>query len=153
MKLSPILRCGILVVALQASAFAPTPTLRQGRWNPTSLHYKNDKAATVPNQTPVNSQPKGAPIKSQSTIDQTMKTISKTRPFPLFVAEKMVGAMEGMWKSLSKKQDSTCPEGLDPLQKNKEHVVVLGVGWGAAAFLQEIDTDLFDVTVISPRNQ
>ena len=30
--------------------------------------------------------------------------------------------------------------------------MVLGTGWGAAAFLKNIDTDKYDVTVISPRN-
>ncbi|EED87181.1 predicted protein [Thalassiosira pseudonana CCMP1335] len=35
---------------------------------------------------------------------------------------------------------------------NKEHLIVLGTGWGAASFLKNIDTDKYDVTVISPRN-
>ena len=30
--------------------------------------------------------------------------------------------------------------------------MILGTGWGAAAFLKEIDTTQFDVTVVSPRN-
>lgn len=34
----------------------------------------------------------------------------------------------------------------------KEKVVVLGSGWAAVKFLQNIDTSRFDVTVVSPRN-
>jgi len=35
---------------------------------------------------------------------------------------------------------------------SKEKVVVLGSGWASVKFLQNIDTDKYDVTVISPRN-
>jgi len=35
---------------------------------------------------------------------------------------------------------------------DKEKVVVLGSGWASVKFLQNIDTDVFDVTVVSPRN-
>lgn len=35
---------------------------------------------------------------------------------------------------------------------NKEKVVVLGSGWASVKFVQNIDTDVFDVTVVSPRN-
>jgi len=35
---------------------------------------------------------------------------------------------------------------------NKEKVVVLGSGWASVKFIQNIDTDVFDVTVVSPRN-
>ena len=38
------------------------------------------------------------------------------------------------------------------IQKTKERIVVLGTGWGAASFLKDIDTSLYDVTIISPRN-
>jgi len=37
-------------------------------------------------------------------------------------------------------------------KQTKERVVILGTGWAAASFLKGIDTDLYDVTVISPRN-
>merc|ERR1719359_791528 len=35
---------------------------------------------------------------------------------------------------------------------DKEKVVVLGSGWASVKFIQNIDTDVFDVTVVSPRN-
>eukprot|EP00316_Scyphosphaera_apsteinii_P000599 CAMPEP_0119323262 /NCGR_PEP_ID=MMETSP1333-20130426/60395_1 /TAXON_ID=418940 /ORGANISM="Scyphosphaera apsteinii, Strain RCC1455" /LENGTH=557 /DNA_ID=CAMNT_0007330663 /DNA_START=115 /DNA_END=1788 /DNA_ORIENTATION=- len=34
----------------------------------------------------------------------------------------------------------------------RENIVVLGTGWAAVKFLQNIDTSSFDVTVVSPRN-
>jgi len=34
----------------------------------------------------------------------------------------------------------------------KEKIVVLGSGWAAVKFLQNIDTSKFDVTIVSPRN-
>jgi hypothetical protein len=34
----------------------------------------------------------------------------------------------------------------------KEKVVILGAGWGSASFLKGIDTQRYDVTIISPRN-
>ncbi|KIN04909.1 hypothetical protein OIDMADRAFT_101786 [Oidiodendron maius Zn] len=37
----------------------------------------------------------------------------------------------------------------DPTKKN---LVILGSGWGAVSLLKKLDTDLYNVTVISPRN-
>lgn len=44
------------------------------------------------------------------------------------------------------------PDGGPPAASDRERIVVLGTGWGAAAFLKGIDTGRFDVTVVSPRN-
>ena len=35
---------------------------------------------------------------------------------------------------------------------DKERVVVLGSGWAAMKFVQNIDTSMYDVTIVSPRN-
>ncbi|AQK99955.1 External alternative NAD(P)H-ubiquinone oxidoreductase B4 mitochondrial [Zea mays] len=35
---------------------------------------------------------------------------------------------------------------------NKKKVVILGTGWAGASFLRNIDTSLYDVHVVSPRN-
>lgn len=40
----------------------------------------------------------------------------------------------------------------DKNQTTKKKVVVLGTGWGGIGFLKELDTSLYDVYVISPRN-
>lgn len=36
--------------------------------------------------------------------------------------------------------------------KKKDKVVVLGTGWGGTSFIKGLDTSLYDVYVISPRN-
>lgn len=36
--------------------------------------------------------------------------------------------------------------------KKKPKVVVLGTGWAGMSFTKEINTDLYDVQVVSPRN-
>ncbi|KAM9972776.1 hypothetical protein ACTFIR_012145 [Dictyostelium discoideum] len=37
-------------------------------------------------------------------------------------------------------------------RKKRPKVVILGTGWGSLCFLRKLHTDLFDVTIISPRN-
>jgi NADH:ubiquinone reductase (non-electrogenic) len=39
-----------------------------------------------------------------------------------------------------------------PEDKTKPTLVVLGSGWGATSFLKSLDTEEFNVVVISPRN-
>jgi NADH:ubiquinone reductase (non-electrogenic) len=67
------------------------------------------------------------------------------RAYPLFLAEKAAEIGE---KIVSDIRD----EHKYPLSGKKEKVVVLGTGWGAASFLKGIDTNLYDVTIVSPRN-
>lgn len=76
---------------------------------------------------------------------QRIEKVTKERPYPLFVAEK---AASLLLDPLSPKETLASPLSAKP----KESVIVLGTGWGAAAFLKNIDTDKYDVTVISPRN-
>jgi hypothetical protein len=70
------------------------------------------------------------------------------RPYPLFLMEKGVKVMGDLIPKAKR----------EPLKRNdvqretKEKLVILGAGWGAAALLQDIDTDRYDVTCISPRN-
>ncbi|KAL3765214.1 hypothetical protein ACHAWO_009291 [Cyclotella atomus] len=55
---------------------------------------------------------------------------------------------------------TSCPHLSTPLshthykssQSPKERLLVLGTGWGSAAFLKSISTSKYDVTVVSPRN-
>ncbi|KAG1239866.1 hypothetical protein G6F68_018216 [Rhizopus microsporus] len=39
-----------------------------------------------------------------------------------------------------------------PADPNKKTIVVLGSGWAATSFLKAIDTDLYNVVVVSTRN-
>jgi NADH dehydrogenase FAD-containing subunit len=72
---------------------------------------------------------------------ERIEKATKERPYPLFLAEKAASLLVDPFTSPPPR-----------LTKQKEHLVVLGTGWGAAAFLKNIDTDKYDVTVISPRN-
>lgn len=89
------------------------------------------------------------PVSSSSSTSTTkvtnerIKKSIKERPYPLFLAEKTASFLF----------DADPTKSLPSLTNEpKEKVVVLGTGWGAAAFLKNIDTNKFDVTVISPRN-
>jgi NADH:ubiquinone reductase (non-electrogenic) len=39
-----------------------------------------------------------------------------------------------------------------PYDPNKKTIVVLGSGWASTSFLKAIDTNLYNVVVVSPRN-
>eukprot|EP00571_Detonula_confervacea_P000047 CAMPEP_0172322936 /NCGR_PEP_ID=MMETSP1058-20130122/47351_1 /TAXON_ID=83371 /ORGANISM="Detonula confervacea, Strain CCMP 353" /LENGTH=597 /DNA_ID=CAMNT_0013038809 /DNA_START=87 /DNA_END=1880 /DNA_ORIENTATION=+ len=85
------------------------------------------------------------PTKNTKITRERIEKATKERAYPLFLAEKGASMLLDPFSS-PKKLPS-------PLSNTpKEQIVVLGTGWGAAAFLKNIDTDKHDVTVISPRN-
>lgn len=49
-------------------------------------------------------------------------------------------------------QTETHPGVQEPQDPTKPTLVVLGSGWGATSFLKGLDTDEFNLVVISPRN-
>lgn len=83
-----------------------------------------------------------------------LEKLIKKRPYPLFLAEKGVEIIEDTVDGLFGKDKSSDSDlfGISEDSVDKEKVVVLGTGWGAAAFLKGIDSSRYDVTVISPRN-
>lgn len=96
-------------------------------------------------------------------LTYTIDRITKPRPYPLFLLEKAAEFAETTatdlttWASsfgvsVGGTSTSISSNGENGSSKNKEKVVILGTGWGGASFLKEIDTDLYDVTIISPRN-
>lgn len=100
------------------------------------------------------------------SLTKVMAEMTKPRPYALFLLEKAAEIAELTFKDWKKKnlnlfgqQDedeesstsSTVVNG-NADKKKKERIVVLGTGWAAMSFLKEIDSDLADVTVISPRN-
>jgi len=96
---------------------------------------------------------------------QTERLI-QPRPYTLFLAEKAAEVVESSMKGFTKPfkgpkikpmmYEYEVTEGKKytrvSTRDGRKRVVILGSGWGAASFLKEIDTDLYDVTVISPRN-
>ncbi|KAI8889825.1 FAD/NAD(P)-binding domain-containing protein [Backusella circina FSU 941] len=83
----------------------------------------------------------------QSTI--TPKKPSKWRTFKNVIKYGMVGVAGytgyHMYMHLH-------PQAQRPLDPNKKTVVILGSGWASTSLLKAIDTDLYNVVVVSPRN-
>jgi hypothetical protein len=91
-------------------------------------------------------------LTDEPIIQQRLATITKPRPYPLFVAEKAAKYLvDDIWNPPKHHQSSPTTK-TAPASTNKEKIVVLGAGWGSASFLKGIDNDRYDVTIISPRN-
>jgi glycine/D-amino acid oxidase-like deaminating enzyme len=89
--------------------------------------------------------------KSHIALEAKIKRLTQTRAYPLFLAEKALELVEGTLEGfIGSKKDSTSATTTNG--GIKEKIVILGTGWGAAAFLKGIDASQYDVTVISPRN-
>ncbi len=80
----------------------------------------------------------------------------RARPYPLFLAEKgaslLVDPLLPSSTSSSPSMSTSSSSSSSGEENKKETIVVLGTGWGAASFLKNINTDKYDVTVVSPRN-
>ena len=92
-------------------------------------------------------------------FEKSFEKIIRQRPYPLFLLEKGIEIVEDTVEGIGAKfgntvsaDDLSIRGGSDLLESKRERVVVLGTGWGAAAFVKDIDTSRYDVTVISPRN-
>lgn len=77
-----------------------------------------------------------------------MERLTKPRAYPLFLAEKGAILAEQVIDSVFHSKEKRVVASTE----KKERLVILGTGWGAAAFLKDIDMDKYDVTVVSPRN-
>lgn len=98
---------------------------------------------------------------TNQTVQRQLDRLCQPRAYPLFLLEKGLEIMEGLWKDVhSTLVDAGILLGDDNDEytlmngqpKQKERIVILGTGWGGVSFLKDIDTDQYDVTVISPRN-
>lgn len=118
-----------------------------------SEEIKTSAATTeVPTEKMIETNEGDSHTSTLTPFQEKMKRITKPRAYPLFLAETACNIAEDLISSFSKVTGNddnlkeTSPDG------ERKKIVVLGTGWGAAAFLKAIDTDKFDVTVISPRN-
>jgi hypothetical protein len=79
--------------------------------------------------------------------------------YPLFLAEKaakivevtmhnMATMLQGSSDDSKMMLSSLLESGSEKQKGKKEHVILLGTGWGAAAFLKTIDTGIYHVTVV-----
>lgn len=85
-------------------------------------------------------------------VRDQLKKITETRPYPWFIAEKMATYLvDDIWSAPTRGHTSPTTF-VNGAQQVKEKIVILGAGWGSAAVLRGIDTERYDVTIISPRN-
>jgi hypothetical protein len=101
----------------------------------------------MPDVMPVEKQPAetGEMSGERQSLEASIARLVKPRAYPLFLAEKGFEILEGIVGGVQKSETKS-------FTMEKEKIVVLGTGWGAASFLKDIDTSLYDVTVVSPRN-
>lgn len=109
----------------------------------TTMTTASPPPAAVSSAASARAPPKHAKNIARDRIEKA----TRERPYPLFLAEK---AASLLLDPLFASSSPPLPPTFD--SKKKEHVVILGTGWGAAAFLKNVDTTKVDVTVISPRN-
>jgi NADH dehydrogenase FAD-containing subunit len=92
-----------------------------------------------------------SPVKEdKNDLAARMERMTEPRPFALFIAEKAAEFVEASLSDVCKGFKRSIPSNNGVGVKEK--VVILGSGWGAVSYVKDIDTDLYDVTVISPRN-
>jgi hypothetical protein len=86
-------------------------------------------------------------------IQKRLARITQPRPYPLFLAEKAAKYLiDDIWNPPKHDNHQIRSHSITPTDSKKEKVVILGAGWGSASFLKGIDTQRYDVTIISPRN-
>lgn len=166
-----VLAAAVLVL-LAGSGHGFAPVARQGCSRTTELYntkkekelreelnkrnsaVENEGKYTIPDGANVEAvlkvaTPFPATVEDPSSLQAKIERLIQPRAYPLFLAEKAAEIFESTFEGITgmiSKKDVVNGEG------TKERIVILGTGWGAAGFLQNIDTDLYDVTVISPRN-
>ena len=161
MKISSSTIAALLFLSVPGAAFAPIKTAH--RLPSTSRLFAGDeeavreelreKSALVDAKYELMYQSDGdekldvVPSKISIDIKKKIERATKPRAYPLFLAEKAAIIVEDTIASFTKKDEAASNS-----ETKKERIVVLGTGWGAAAILKEIDTNKFDVTVVSPRN-
>eukprot|EP00557_Chaetoceros_sp_GSL56_P005015 CAMPEP_0176497384 /NCGR_PEP_ID=MMETSP0200_2-20121128/11695_1 /TAXON_ID=947934 /ORGANISM="Chaetoceros sp., Strain GSL56" /LENGTH=592 /DNA_ID=CAMNT_0017895393 /DNA_START=218 /DNA_END=1993 /DNA_ORIENTATION=- len=131
-----------------------TVTTKLGATEKTVREELQEKAAIVDAkdelQYPTNGE-EVSPLftKEVSLLHQKIERATKPRAYPLFLAEKGAMMLEDIISPLFQMGGEASTE---TERETKERIVILGTGWGSAAFLKDIDTSQYDVTVISPRN-
>jgi len=159
MKISSSTIAAVLFFSATGAAFVPCKTANKVPFTRLYADEKavrqelNEKAALVDPKDEISYQTDGeekqdvASFKISKDLKKKIERATKSRAYPLFLAEKGAIIVEDTIASFTKKTKGT-PNG----NNKKERIVILGTGWGSAAFLKEIDTSMYDVTVISPRN-
>lgn len=102
-----------------------------------------------------NSESESSYSSKDASLKDKLDRLTKPRDYPLFLAEKAAEFIEATLDDLSKPLDPVFNLARPVTNGNvpkRERLVILGSGWGAASLLKDIDSDLYEVTVVSPRN-
>ena len=118
---------------------------------------ETDGDASEDNESSSSSSSSSSPTSEELSEEiKMLERIIQKRPYPLFLAEKGAEIVEDLFSSKPQPDDyygSLVGEEKEAgSTTGREKIVVLGTGWGGAAFLKDIDPSRYDVTVISPRN-
>jgi Pyridine nucleotide-disulphide oxidoreductase len=146
-----------------AAATASTSTATLERPAVVAAVTTTEAATTSSSSSTSTSSPSDVPVeKTKTGLAARMERLTKPRAYPLFLAEKAAEIVEAAIHDMSTMlqgdvkttslDDSSGSGSSSSNKNNKERIVILGTGWGAASFLKTVDTDLYTVTVISPRN-
>jgi hypothetical protein len=126
---------------MSAHAFVPLPF--QNRLRTSKIYYQDERQDLQI-------------AEASNLLEADMEQLTKPRPYPLLVAEQFAsildGAIDGLVTKSSAESGNNNDDSAAKTTKTKEHIVVLGSGWGSASFISELNPDLYDITVISPRN-
>jgi hypothetical protein len=125
-----------------------------------SVHSSSSRPNTVSSSSSSSSTatPPSAPhdeiTDDKNSLAYKMQRLIRPRAYPLFLAEKAAEFVEASLHDVFGKISRPAAS-YDSKQSSstgiKERLVILGTGWGGASLLKTIDTDLYDVTIISPR--
>ncbi len=153
MKLTISTIATLLFLSAPSAAFAPAKLSQRTNTRIFGGDFESVKEELKEKSSLVDAEDeiKYAPSNDEEVVEMNLEAkierMMKPRAYPLFLAEKGTMIVEEAISSVFKEDKIPLSNGA-----KKERIVVLGTGWGAAAFLKDVDTDRYDVTVISPRN-
>ncbi|KAG2172711.1 hypothetical protein INT43_000058 [Umbelopsis isabellina] len=79
-------------------------------------------------------------------------TVHKRSKWKMFKRTVQFGLLGGIGYSAYVLWDARNPPFQAPFDPEKKTIVILGSGWASTSLLKSIDTDLYNVVVVSPRN-
>eukprot|EP00123_Amoebidium_parasiticum_P022961 comp9869_c0_seq1/m.4806 comp9869_c0_seq1/g.4806 ORF comp9869_c0_seq1/g.4806 comp9869_c0_seq1/m.4806 type:complete len:544 (-) comp9869_c0_seq1:487-2118(-) len=102
----------------------------------------------------------GSPVQHQNLVARFMSQETKAKPKRRFFKTKIalgLWALAGLvdlafnddWDTIIDKFRFKLT---DEQRKDRPHVVILGTGWGALSAIRKMRPDLYNITIISPRN-
>lgn len=88
---------------------------------------------------------------------ELMISLRSKRPYFSLIVEQFIQSFDdnqltNKLKNAQLKSECSLESATQYRNRKRPRIVILGAGWGAYSFLKTIDTTLYDVTIVSPRN-